>query len=82
VPAARQIDVIEFRRAVRAGEIRLAGNSKLKIYGTLNCVSGKRMNRINRVFFSSEDEAVRKGFRPCGRCMPVAYRLWRSHVRK
>jgi methylphosphotriester-DNA--protein-cysteine methyltransferase len=58
------------------GEIAFAGNSKLKIYGTLTCSSGKRMKVQNRVFFTSKAEAVKLGFRPCGHCMREAYTNW------
>lgn len=54
------------------------GNIKLKIYGTLNCKSGRRMNLENRVFFESENEAVKNGYRPCGHCMKEAYTEWIS----
>ncbi len=60
------------------GEIVLGGNKKLKIYGTLFCKSGKRMKRENRVFFSSEKEAIDEGYRPCGHCMKEKYQKWRS----
>ena len=56
-------------KLVRKGEIKLAGNAKLKIYGSLHCRSGKRMKKENRVFFTSEAEAIQNGFRPCGNCM-------------
>jgi len=59
------------------GEIAFAGNAKLKIYGTLSCASGKRMKVQNRVFFASEDEAKRLGYRPCGHCMLNAYNRWK-----
>ncbi len=59
------------------GEIVLGGNKKLKIYGTLFCKSGKRMKRENRVFFSSEKEAIDEGYRPCGHCMKEKYQKWR-----
>ena len=49
--------------------IILAGNSQLKIFGTLRCSSGKRMKKENRVFFTSEKEAIQNKFRPCGHCM-------------
>ncbi|MDB5144839.1 MAG: metal-binding protein, partial [Mucilaginibacter sp.] len=49
---------------INNGEVQLAGNSKLKIYGTLNCSSGKRMKTSNRVFFASEAEAKSMGYRP------------------
>jgi hypothetical protein len=58
-------------------EITLAGNLKLKIYGKLNCASGKKMKVENRVFFASEAEAVVCGYRPCGHCMRQAYREWK-----
>jgi DNA/RNA endonuclease YhcR with UshA esterase domain len=57
------------RGQIKIGKIRLAGNKKLKIYGTLHCKSGKRMKKENRVFFESEDEAIKLGYRPCGHCV-------------
>jgi len=59
-------------------EIRFGGNRKLKIYGTLSCASGKKMKRENRVFFSSEKEAIGNGFRPCGHCMKEKYQKWKN----
>ena len=59
-------------------QIVLGGNSKLKIYGTLSCKSGKRMKIQNRLFFTSEQEAVFEGFRPCGHCLKEKYRLWKN----
>ncbi|MDF2433485.1 MAG: hypothetical protein JWP44_3116 [Mucilaginibacter sp.] len=50
-------------------EIVFAGNAKLKIYGRLDCSSGKRMKPENRVFFKSEEEARQLGYRPCGHCL-------------
>jgi len=58
-----------FFNLIRKGEIKFAGNVKLKIYGKLSCYSGKRMKKENRVFFESEAEAISFGFRPCGNCM-------------
>jgi methylphosphotriester-DNA--protein-cysteine methyltransferase len=66
------------RKKIRHGAISFAGNNKLKIYGTLSCVSGKRMKRSNRVFFSSEQEAMEKGYRPCGHCMKKEYNKWKK----
>jgi len=54
---------------IRRGEIKFAGNSRLKIYGTLRCRSGKRMKTENRVFFKSEEEAILLGYRACNNCM-------------
>jgi methylphosphotriester-DNA--protein-cysteine methyltransferase len=59
--------------------ILFAGNRKLKIYGTLHCIFGKRMKKENRVFFKNETEAISIGFRPCGHCLPGKYRKWKSN---
>jgi hypothetical protein len=66
----------DLRSKIKKKEICLGGNSKLKIYGTLQCKSGKRMKRENRVFFASEEEALKGGFRPCGHCMRTKYKKW------
>ena len=59
-------------------KIQFAGNRKLKIYGTLNCSSGKRMKIENRVFFKSAEEAIDEGYRPCGHCMREEYLRWKK----
>ena len=58
----------------------LGGNSKLKIYGRLDCPSAlSTIRRFPgsyekfRVFFSDEQAALAAGFRPCGRCMRKQY---------
>jgi methylphosphotriester-DNA--protein-cysteine methyltransferase len=56
-------------RLIRSGEIKLAGNARLKIYGRLDCYSGKRMKKENRVFFNDETEALSLGYRACQHCM-------------
>lgn len=61
---------------IRQKKVIFGGNQRLKIYGTLQCKSGKRMKRKNRVFFASENEAVKNGFRPCGHCMKIEYQKW------
>jgi methylphosphotriester-DNA--protein-cysteine methyltransferase len=66
---------------IRSGEIILGGNAKLKIYGKLNCKSGKRMKVENRVFFGSEKEAPQSGYRPCGHCMKKEYEKWKRNKR-
>jgi methylphosphotriester-DNA--protein-cysteine methyltransferase len=73
-----EIDSAELRSRIRKQLVCLAGNRKLKIYGLLNCASGKRMKMKNRVFFQSEDEALNSGFRPCGHCMNVKYKVWKD----
>ncbi|TMI86282.1 MAG: metal-binding protein [Bacteroidetes bacterium] len=62
---------------IHKGEIRLAGNRQLKIYGTLSCKSGKRMKKENRVFFHSEFQALSHGYRPCGHCLKMKYETWK-----
>jgi len=44
----------------------------------LNCKSGKRMKKENRVFFSTENEAIKSNFRPCGHCMKTEYKKWKN----
>ena len=65
---------------LKSESIAFAGNLKLKIYGRLHCVSGKRMRKENRIFFIDEAEATSNGFRPCGHCMREQYREWRRDL--
>ena len=73
-----EISTKELRRKIRQNEIHFGGNEKLKIYGTLQCKSGKRMKKENRIFFGSEKEAIKNGFRPCGHCMKDKYEVWKK----
>lgn len=68
----------DLHHKIRQREILFGGNRKLKIYGTLSCISGKRMKRENRVFFSLESEAIESGYRPCGHCMREKYKKWKK----
>ncbi|MCF2876521.1 MULTISPECIES: Ada metal-binding domain-containing protein [unclassified Tenacibaculum] len=63
---------------IKNKEITLGGNRRLKIYGTLQCKSGKRMKIQNRMFFKTEKEAKENDFRPCGHCMTDKYKLWKA----
>ena len=63
---------------IRSGIITMGGYQKNKIYGLLNCASGKRMKVENRVFFKDASEARSNGYRPCGHCLPKAYQLWKT----
>ena len=74
----RNISIIALRKAFRENKIPFGGNLKLKIYGKLNCSSGKRMKKENRVFFHSEKEAIQEGFRPCAHCMYKDYKKWKD----
>ncbi|MDI3320796.1 Ada metal-binding domain-containing protein [Pinibacter soli] len=63
---------------IRANEINFGGNVKLKIYGKLDCKSGKRMKKANRFFFQSVEESIDHGFRPCAQCMYDDYKKWKA----
>lgn len=67
----------KLRDLIRSGEVCLGGYARGKIYGLLSCSAGKRMKIENRVFFKNENEAIQFGYRPCGRCLPEKYRLWK-----
>jgi methylphosphotriester-DNA--protein-cysteine methyltransferase len=68
----------ELKKMILSSEVKFGGNAKLKIYGTLDCASGKRMKRQNRVFFSTEQDALTAGYRPCGYCLREKYLKWMS----
>lgn len=72
------IEPATLRSMIRDGRVKFGGYLPGRIYGKISCKSGKRMKRENRVFFASENEAVRAGFRPCGNCMRKAYREWKE----
>jgi hypothetical protein len=72
------IEPATLRSLIRNGRIKFAGYWPGHIYGRLDCKSGKRMKRENRVFFRSEVEAQQLGFRPCGNCMRKAYQEWKE----
>jgi methylphosphotriester-DNA--protein-cysteine methyltransferase len=76
----KHIDInnTELYRRIRRKEIVYGGNLNLKIYGTLQCKSGKRMKNQNRVFFNTTEQAKELGFRPCGHCMRIAYKNWKN----
>jgi hypothetical protein len=60
----------------------LGGNATLKIYGRLDCARAVAAIPMgyprHRVFFSDEETAIRAGYRPCGRCMPTQYTVWKA----
>lgn len=70
----------DIRTKTKQKKINFGGNHRLKIYGTLYCTFGKRMKRENRVFFNLEEEAIEKGYRPCGHCMRAAYLTWKDGI--
>ncbi|TGE31751.1 Ada metal-binding domain-containing protein [Desulfosporosinus sp. Sb-LF] len=61
----------------------LGGHRKHKIYGRLDCPSAlryiaKRQHVKNRVFFADEGTAIAAGYRPCAKCMPKEYAVWKT----
>ena len=50
---------------------RYAGWRPGKIFGRLDCKSGLRMKKENRVFFLTWDDAIVEGYRPCKKCKPT-----------
>ena len=60
----------------------LGGNSRLGIYGELDCWSARanlpKGYATIRVFFPDEATAIAAGYRPCGHCMRRKYRTWKD----
>lgn len=48
-----------------------AGYRPGKIFGTLDCRTGMRMKKENRVFFHTLEDAIAEGYRPCCNCKPL-----------
>jgi methylphosphotriester-DNA--protein-cysteine methyltransferase len=73
------IDTQVLHRLIRSKKIQWGGHKKLKVYGILSCASGKRMKRMHRVFFETEQEAIQLGYRPCGNCLRAKHRDWKNN---
>lgn len=65
------------------------GNSKLKIYGRLDCPTALSTIRRfpgsyekARVFFADERSALAAGYRPCGNCLRAKYREYMDDPQK
>ncbi len=61
----------------------LGGHRGLKIFGRLDCPSAlsfiaKGQYVKHRVFFRDLATAIAAGYRPCAKCMPETYHLWRD----
>ncbi|MTI32093.1 Ada metal-binding domain-containing protein [Xanthovirga aplysinae] len=74
----QEIDQPKLKHLIKSKLIQWGGNSKLKIYGTLYCKSGKRMKEEHRVFFFTAQEAINNGYRPCGNCLKMEYKKWKN----
>jgi len=73
----KDLDKKSLASLIRSKNIQVGANINLKIYGTLDCKSGKRMKPKNRMFFKTDLEAKEHGFRPCGHCMRSEYLKWK-----
>ena len=73
-----EISDFSLKKSIKNHRIQYGGNKKLKIYGRLDCSSGKRMKKMNRVFFATVDDAIQNGYRPCGHCMRETYKEWKD----
>lgn len=58
---------------------RYAGNKTHKIFGRLDCKSGKHMHKENRVFFASWVDAIAEGYKPCRKCQPTHSDTYPEH---
>jgi Metal binding domain of Ada len=62
----------------------LGGHRGTKVYGRFDCPAAHRAlargdtYRRRRVFFADEPTAIAAGFRPCARCMPAEYAVWKG----
>ena len=70
-------------QSTRPGAV--GGHRATRIYGRLDCPSALRAidkggYLKQRVFFADEATAVAAGYRPCARCMPDRYRLWKTRA--
>jgi hypothetical protein len=62
---------------------KLGGHRGMKLYGRLDCPSALRAIARGqyvpyRVFFADEAMAIAAGYRPCAKCLPERYRLWKQ----
>jgi len=46
------------------------GNKKSHVFHSASCKSVKGMSEKNNIVFQSRDDAIAKGYKPCGRCNP------------
>lgn len=65
------VDVDSLEALEREG-VRYIGSKTTKIVCFPTCKDARRIRGENRVPFRAEEEALKKGFRPCMRCQPFA----------
>jgi len=57
---------------------KYAGWRPGKIFGRLDCRSGMRMKKENRVFFLTWEDAIAAGYRPCKNCKPTPHDVYQA----
>lgn len=60
------------QKAIPSDDVESAfvGNKKSHVFHRSTCSFASSMSEKNRVEFSSRDEAIEKGYKPCGKCNP------------
>lgn len=61
----------------------LGGHRRQRGYGRLDCPAAltwiaKGHYVRHRVFFADERTAIAAGYRPCARCLPERYAIWKA----
>jgi O-6-methylguanine DNA methyltransferase len=69
--AREGLELRELRMLARAGT-RLLGSSVTRVFCFPSCRQARRIGEGDRVRFSSPNQAIRAGYRPCPDCRPVA----------
>ena len=58
------------RSMPEADDVQYIGNKKSQKFHYPTCRSVSQMNPKNKIEFHSREEAVERGYRPCGECNP------------
>ena len=56
--------------AVQVDQTTYIGNKNTKVFHYPGCSSVSRMKESNMVEITGRDQAIKKGYKPCGRCTP------------
>lgn len=56
--------------AAASSETPYIGNVNTKKFHRFNCASVNDINEGNKAYIASREEAIDKGYKPCGRCDP------------
>ena len=56
--------------AAASSEMPYIGNTNTKKFHRFNCASVNDIKEVNKASIASREEAIDKGYKPCGRCDP------------